>query len=181
VTEYQSDGLEFNFVTLTSHRKLKTPQATIAVFRHAWDVLGKRARRAAPGMKYVLIPERHESKKLHCHLLTSAPMPTRWYKDNSASCGLGYIAEEERLLTVRKAAQYMAKYTTKQAGSDQWPKGYRRVRTSRSWPALPALEHSYEYETEVMDKSVTVEGQTRYWQDEGYEVIDLTGDAGRNK
>ena len=132
-------------------------------------------------MKYVLLPERHKSQKLHCHLLTSAHMDTRWYKDNSAQCGLGYVSEEERLLSVAGAAKYMAKYTTKQAGSDQWPKSYRRVRTSHHWPKLPDLEHGHEFETEIMPKSTKVESQTRHWQSIGYEVIDLTGDAGRNR
>lgn len=179
LTEYQSEGLDFHFVTLTSHRKLKTAEATIAVFKHAWDVLGKRARREAPGMKYVLIPERHKTQKLHCHLLTSAHMPTRWYKDNSASCGLGYIADEERLLSVARGCYYISKYTAKQVGEDIWPKGYRRVRTSHKWPKLPPLPTGNQFETEICTKKSTVAGQQEWWQVKGYTVYCFAKDADR--
>ncbi len=179
VKEYQSEGLEFHFVTLTSHRKLKTAAATIAVFKHAWYVLSQRARRKHPGMKYVLIPERHESEKLHCHLLTSAHMETRWYKDNSASCGLGYIADEERLLSVARAAYYVSKYAAKQVGKEIWPKGYRRIRTSRSWPQLPPFETGSAFETEILTKQSTVAGELDWWKVKGYTVYCFASDAER--
>ncbi len=181
VKEYQSEGLEFHFVTLTSHRKLKTADATVAVFRHAWDVLRRRASREAPGMKYALIPERHESQKLHCHLLTSAHMETRWYKDNSASCGLGYIADEERLLSVKRAAYYVSKHAAKQVGKEIWPKGYRRVRTSHRWPQLPPLETGTAFDTEMLTKQSTVAGERDWWQVKGYTVYCYAHDTDRDK
>ncbi len=181
ITEYQMMGMEWHFVTLTSHRKLKTAAATVKVFKDAWDTLGKRARRAHPGMKYVLIPERHESGKLHCHLLTSAHMETRWYKDNSASCGLGYIAEEDRMLSIAKACGYASKYLTKQVGLDMWPKGYRRVRTSHRWPKLPALQKAAEFETEILPKQSTVVGERDWWQVKGYTVYCFARDTERER
>lgn len=75
------------------------------------------------------------------------------------------------------AVGYVAKYSLKNSatarGGVKWPKGLRRIETSRNWPKLPAkvdysgfewgISISKEYQSEVGGKL----------QAEGFTVIDL--------
>jgi hypothetical protein len=85
-------------------------------------------------MRYIMVPERHRDGRLHIHALTDTPLTTRWWKDNGAGCGLGYIAEEEAVRSAGMAAGYVAKYLAKMLAGHGWPRGFHRVRTSRNWP-----------------------------------------------
>lgn len=131
-------GLEPRFLTLTSHERL-TPEQALWVWPKAWSVLGQRARRKATRFEYILIPEQHKSGKIHIHALETSMLQTRWWKDNARGCGLGYIAEEEQIKNPQQAAWYVSKYISKQLEANQWPKGFRRVRTSQGWPSMPEL------------------------------------------
>ncbi|HEY9758875.1 MAG TPA: hypothetical protein V6C97_27145, partial [Oculatellaceae cyanobacterium] len=119
-----------SFLTLTSNRKLG-PDATMRVFSSAWIKLRHRAHRSASQGQYLLIPERHKDGRLHAHAVETFNLGQRWWKDNSAECGLGFMVEEEEARTPGGAAYYVAKYLAKSLGVQNWPKGWRRVRTSR--------------------------------------------------
>lgn len=135
-------GETINMLTLTSHGRLNAPE-TVWVFRHAWPALYKRARRAAGGLHYFMIPERHKDGRLHIHALSSANLGSRWWKDNGAQTGLGYMNEEEPCKDDKAAGLYVAKYIGKQLdGLNDWPKRFRRVRRSNNWPKMPPLARS---------------------------------------
>jgi hypothetical protein len=125
-----------SFLTLTSHRKLG-PTASTGVFGHAWPMLSRRARRAASQGQYLLIPEQHQDGRLHVHALETFALGRRWWKDNAAQVGLGYMADEKETYSPAGAADYVTKYLTKSLSATAWPKGFRRVRTSQGWPRLP--------------------------------------------
>jgi len=127
-----------NFLTITSHEKLGAA-ASLAVLPHAWDQLNKRARRAAPDYQYLLVPEPHADGRVHIHAIENSGLGERWWKDNARTCGFGYMAEEEELHSAAGAAYYVTKYISKGLGAACWPRGFRRVRTSRRWPKTPAL------------------------------------------
>lgn len=51
--------------------------------------------------------------------------------------GLGPQYEITEIQTPEAAAVYVSKYLFKDSMTTQWPKGWRRVRYSQSWPRLP--------------------------------------------
>lgn len=138
-------GAELTFVTLTSHRLVRSAVAGIKVWRKAWPKLSARWRRASPGLQYLYIPEHGKLGHFHCHLITTARLPTRWYKDNGAQTGLGYQAKAEPILRAIECGAYMVKYITKSLAYGEYPKYFRRVNTSRKWPKLPVYQSPYEW------------------------------------
>lgn len=131
-------GQAVYFLTLTSSPKLDA-SGTLEVFPSAWPALRKRAQYSAPGGEYLLIPERHQDGRLHIHALVTWNLGERWYKDNAAACGLGYMAKLIAVTEPEIAAWYLTKYLSKSLGGLAWPKHFRRVRTSKGWPALPEM------------------------------------------
>ncbi len=140
-------GAELSFVTLTSHKAVNTFYAGIVVWRRAWPKLSARWRRASPGLQYLWIPERGKLGRFHAHLITTAALDTRWYKDNGARTGLGYQAAAEKITTASECGAYMVKYLTKSIASTEYPKGFRRVNTSQKWPKIKkhVSEHEWRY------------------------------------
>lgn len=130
------NGYHLHFLTLTSHPKLDAKQSEW-VFTRAWKKLSERARYDTDRkFIYLMIPERHKSGKLHTHAIETSGLGMQWWKDSSAECGLGYMAEEKQIQDVDNTVAYVIKYLNKGMGTagKQWPKGFRRVRTSQSWP-----------------------------------------------
>jgi hypothetical protein len=139
VQTLQEKGITVDFVTITSHEKLSAEQ-TFRVFPLAWPKLYRRYKRAvekSDPKAFIAVPERHKDGRLHSHLLISGHLGTRWWKDNARECGLGYKASEDEIKTLGIAA-YISKYISKTL-DEKWPKGKRRVNTSRTWPALPEM------------------------------------------
>lgn len=136
--QFEAQGLPISFVTVTSHEKL-SPDATIRVLPSAWHKLSMRARRKMKGLNYVVIPETHTDGRLHLHGIFMAQFSTRWWKDNARACGLGFMAEEAVVFSAAGAGWYTGKYLGKQLNTNQWAKGFRRVRTSLLYPKLPVL------------------------------------------
>jgi len=134
-------GHEIFFTTLTTHERLSAETALV-VWPKQWGKLAQRARRAADVFEYLLVPERHETGKIHVHLLDTAGLPTRWWKDNGRESGLGYMNESGEVKSGAAAARYTTKYLSKQLEYQAWPKGFRRVRTSQKWPRLPEMPES---------------------------------------
>ncbi len=137
------EGRRLSFVTLTSHRLVRSLTAGIGVWRKAWPKLSARWRRAERGLQYIWLAEHGKIGHFHCHLITTATLPTRWYKDNSAETGLGYKAEAEPIYDAAQCGGYMTKYLTKALANNAYPKGFRRVNTSQKWPKIPKYVSPY--------------------------------------
>lgn len=135
----QTLSQSIDFLTLTSHEKLDRA-GSLAVWPKSWKKLRERARHATGGFQYLLVPEQHADGRLHVHAVETAGLGKRWWKDNARACGLGFMAEEEEARTPQGAAYYVVKYLTKSIGYLDWPRGFRRVRTSQDWPKLPEPE-----------------------------------------
>lgn len=167
-----SIGASLNFLTLTSHEAL-SPQGTLTAFRHAWDQLNKRVRRNCPAYQYILIPERHIDGRLHAHLVETSGLGTRWFKDNGRECGLGYMAEETPVRSPEGAAWYVGKYIGKGLAGYQWPKGFRRVRTSQHWPPLPEQDMNLDWGWRVVGKRESFEEVVAEYEVLGYRIANL--------
>lgn len=143
--EIRLHGSEPRFITITSSGKLLTFAATAAVFPNAWNKVYQKMRRKTPGLMYLAITEGHKNGRLHMHMLSNATMTTRWYKDNCAKSGLGFMAEAEVMDTNEKAAAYIVKYIQKSLAGEKFPKKIRRVRATENWykftpDEIPTLE-----------------------------------------
>lgn len=79
-----------------------------------------------------MIPEAHQSGKMHVHMLDTFALRSRWWKDNGRACGLGYMAESEFAETPGGAARYAAKYLGKSLNEEKLI-GVRRVRKSQAF------------------------------------------------
>jgi len=171
-TDGKSQSNLITFLTLTSHAKLG-PEKTIEVFSSAWNVLRGRARRRAPQGQYILIPERHKDGRLHAHAVTTFHLGQRFWKDASAEVGLGYMAEEEIARTPGGAAFYVAKYLSKALTVTDWPKYWRRVRTSRRWPKLPPLPENEDWRFLTLPQDTGLTESALELANGGYEVMFL--------
>lgn len=170
--QLESEGLVSRFLTLTSHEKL-TPEESLWVWPKAWSVLGQRARRTAERFEYLMIPERHKNGKIHIHALETSLLDTRWWKDNGRACGLGYIAEAEAIKNPQQAAWYVSKYIGKQLGETSWPKGFRRVRTSRGWPKTPEQPQHTDWEFRMMQRGAALIETVSRYDTAGYTTLHL--------
>ena len=150
-----ANGQSLSFLTLTSHEQL-TVTGSLKVWPKAWKKLRQRANYKLHGFQYILIPERHKSGKLHIHALETGNFGQKWWKDNGRECGLGYIANEGTARTAGGAAMYVTKYLTKSLESTVWPKGLRRIRTTRSWPQLPTPEPLPDWQWQIIPQNVQV-------------------------
>lgn len=134
-----ASGCPTQFVTITSHEKLSAEQS-FRVLPLAWPKLYRRYKRAVASddpRAFIAVPERQpKSGKAHAHLIITGGLSKKWWKDNARECGLGYQSDVKDANL--GAAGYLAKYLGKTL-DEKWPKGKRRVNTSRSWPELPEL------------------------------------------
>lgn len=134
-----ASGVATDFVTITSHERLSAAQ-TFRVFPLAWPKLYRRYKRAVDSSDpkaFIAVPEKHKDGRLHSHLAITGHLGTKWWKDNARECGLGYQAKEKEIKDM-SVGGYIGKYLAKTL-DEKWPKGKRRVNTSRSWPPLPDL------------------------------------------
>ena len=136
VRQFITQEIRVDFVTITSHEKLKTFAATEAVWRGAWDRLYKAIKRRAEVFEYIIIPERHKDGRMHVHALWTANVGKRWLKDNARKRGLGFMADVTPIETAHSAVKYVTKYVGKDLGADA-PPHFRRVRVSRNWAEVP--------------------------------------------
>lgn len=123
------------FWTLTMGRKIKTAKYAYAKLPRMFDALRKAMQRKYKHWLYIAFvegqPERGNMP--HFHIITFQSSPEPRLKDFVTRYGFGFQADE-KLITSRKAAGYVAKYATKQ--NKDTPKGFRRVRASRRWPKI---------------------------------------------
>lgn len=121
-----------------------------------------------------MVPERHKSGVVHCHILAATIYDTeRSWKDFAFSSGFGWKVDVQPLVTPTKASKYISKYLHKGVGAETWPRGFRRVRHSHNWPiseeqAMPG------WEWETMKNDYTIWQEKNAFLDLGWKVIDKT-------
>lgn len=126
-------GEDLAFVTITHQGHLNAP-ATRQRWRECWPKLAEAARRTSGNFQYILVHEQHEDGRMHSHLVTTAVMGKRWWKDAGARRGFGYMNDSEPVYNADGASWYVSKYLGKSLSVENWPRHWRRVGTSRNWP-----------------------------------------------
>lgn len=140
-----AEGLELSFVTLTSNQHVRSLNEGIRVWRDAWPKLSARWRRKTPGVQYLYVAEHKKRTHFHVHLITSATLPSKWYKDNAAETGLGYQAEAVAIYDAMECGVYVGKELGKAIAVQGWPPYWRRINTSRKWPKPEEPETPYDW------------------------------------
>lgn len=163
-------GHKMSFLTLTPHEKLSSA-ASIPVMASAWNKLNVRIKRASQHHNYFLIPELHQSGKLHFHALVDADVKKKWWKDNARSCGMGYQNDLQEVNEAGGVGGYLTKYLVKMLDGASFPKGFRRIRTSQSWPALAGLPKPEGWDFVAMKPRSSREDEASSFQRSGYTVV----------
>lgn len=168
--ELYDRGHSMHFATVTSHEKLNARQSWW-VLPKAWMKLQARIRRETGGYEYFVVPELHKNGRVHLHMITTAPMEKRWWKDNARECGFGYQDDVGEVRELGGVTRYVLKYLTKAVAVADMPKGTRRVRTSRTWPKTPPMPKPDGWTFETIATNVALnEVAAAYW-DTGYSVV----------
>lgn len=148
--------------TLTAHRKWRGRDKSVANLRQGWKKLYNRIRYEYGTNYYVKVWEMHKDGSFHLHGLIDAVIPKKWLKDNSAQCGMGYQVDIHKVDNAGQVAGYIAKYFMKSEfeanQGEPFPKGLRRIETSRNWIDLPEMSEGEVYEWII---NQTREGQLR--------------------
>jgi len=119
-----------------------------------------KATRAGGYWCYAQVTERQKRQHPHSHLISSyCPEDARsvckgerlpngrmtkhdtlwseWFVGANARAGLGTECEISLIHEPEAVAVYVSKYLFKDAITTHWPKGWKRIRYSNSWPKLP--------------------------------------------
>lgn len=114
---------------------------------------------------YVQVTERQKRQHPHSHLITTfrpkdaTPakkgdtlahgaaarhdcLNSPWMVKAVQRAGLGKMVDISEIGSPVAVAVYVAKYLFKDAMQTAWPKGWKRIRYSHSWPKLPEHKHS---------------------------------------
>ncbi len=186
---------DWYFMTITAHDKWRGAENSLENIRSGWRRLSNRMWRKFGKGHYVRIFEHHKDGSFHAHFLTDIKIPytakmeynpkrerdemryrCRWLKDNARQCGMGYMDDYQPLLNPGFAAHYVAKYLTKSVGDAgaQWPKGVRRIQTSRGWPKLPPLTDASDYSWQfVSSRGELMLRAANLWRFEDILVTDI--------
>lgn len=128
------------------------------------DAARAKAKRADSKWCYVQVTERQKRGHPHSHLISTYCPPdaqtyargdvlpnrraakhdclwSEWFRAANVRAGLGVECDLSLIRTPEAVAVYVAKYLFKEAMTTKWPKGWRRVRYSHSWPKLPKHEN----------------------------------------
>lgn len=173
------EGQRIQFVTLTS-RPYSTPITGLYFLKENWPRLNRTMRyhtnkwtkQLGLVWSYLMVPEKHKTGVVHCHLLAATHYDTeKSWKDFAFGAGFGWKVDAQGLVTPSKAAAYVAKYLHKGQGKEDWPKGFRRVRKSNNWPiSEPQIIPGWEWATYRNEDTIWQEKHALI--DLGYEVID---------
>jgi len=170
VMAFQDTGTPIDFVTVTSHENLGA-SASLSVLGSAWKKLHWRIGAAADRADYYLVPEFHQDGRVHLHLLTTAMLKKKWWKDNARSCGFGYQSDVQEVAALGSVAAYVTKYLGKMLQKTNLPKHFRRVRTSRGWPKLPDLPENPDWRFSLVPREATLQAEQVHYQVLGYTVV----------
>jgi hypothetical protein len=130
----ESKKKSWYFLTITAHKKMRGAVASRKNLVEGWKKLYNRARRKYGISEYVKVWEFHKDGTFHLHILIARKIGKKWLKDNSASCGMGYICDSSKSKNPGQVAGYCAKYLIKSfEHADKYARGMRRIECSRNW------------------------------------------------
>jgi len=176
-------GGEWSFLTLTAHRKMRGA-SSVRNLREGWKkfynrILASRGKNSE-NLYYCKAWEQHADGSFHLHILINICLGKRWAKDNAAASGMGYQADWHEIDNAGMVAGYIAKYSLKNATQARagivWPKGLRRIETSRGWPELTRLETGELWNWYYRANRTAQITLAQPYLDAGFSLLDRTGE-----
>lgn len=137
------------FITITAHENAKTTHASLKNIQQGFTKLTERLRRKHGTTHYIITHELHEDGRVHAHMLYQCDTPFWEYhyaplrkkqktpkrlQDHTRECGMGYIVDCRQVEDRERAVGYVAKYISKSMSEAIYPKRFKRVRYSVSFP-----------------------------------------------
>lgn len=162
--QLEERGVQLYFATLTCRgREMPLEEAEVGFYKwcnRLLTAMRTTAKRQSKAWFYACVTERQKRGHPHSHLLCSfcpddvkpfkkgdllpngliakhACLFSQWFVARNVSAGLGRMCDLSEVESAQGAATYLSKYFFKDALHTPWPKGWRRVRYSHSWPKLP--------------------------------------------
>lgn len=132
--------------------------------------LQARIRRVNGPFQYFCIPERHQSRKVHMHMISTAEVTGKWLKDNARECGFGYQNDTREIWELGGLVPYCCKYLTKSLSVTDMPPRTRRIRTSRGWPRSGPRDPPPDWQFSLVPRKKPLLEVARRLEDEGYTV-----------
>jgi len=139
---------DMKMLTITANRKTRKRSQSLWNLRQGWPKLIRRLKyHEHKNITYFRVIEPHKDGALHIHAFAPVTMQESELKGHTAACGMGWSADIEDIYDTGRAAGYVAKYLAKSlAQGNSYPKGIRRVNTSRDWPRQPDAEVAHIYD-----------------------------------
>jgi len=163
---YENNRVAFFYTFTCRGRELTTQQAEdgyMAWCNRLLTAMRTKCKRAGDTWEYAIVTERQSRGHPHSHAIITwipddtvsagkgAPLElsvyaqrdrlwSDWLHQRIVDAGLGQQWDLTEIREYEGVSRYIAKYLFKSAMSEKWPKGWRRVRYSQSWPNLPEGE-----------------------------------------
>jgi hypothetical protein len=178
-------GGEWSFLTVTAHKKWRGA-SSVRNLRAGWKkfynrILAARGK-TSENLYYCKVWEQHGNGSFHLHILINVCLGKRWAKDNAVSSGMGNQADWHTIDNAGMVAGYIAKYSLKNAsqarGGVIWPKGLRRIETSRGWPTLTKLQSEEQWDWYYRANRTAQIVLAEPYIEMGFKVLDKTGETG---
>lgn len=162
--ELNAQGTKLYFLTITCRGKecsLDEAEADYGKWTNRFLTNArKRCKKQGDPWSYAQVTERQKRLLPHSHFATSfcpddaqpfaegSILPngrtakhdclwSEWLRAANVAAGLGIECDLSAVREAVAVAIYQAKYMFKSAMTTEWPRGWRRVRYSQSWPQLP--------------------------------------------
>jgi hypothetical protein len=137
------------FITITAHEDAKNTYSSLKNIENGFTRLTERLRRKHGTKHYVITHELHDDGRVHAHMLYNCDSPfwelhyaplrkkqksPKRLQDHTRECGMGYIVDCRIVTDNERAVGYVAKYISKSMALTAFPKRFKRVRYSVSFP-----------------------------------------------
>jgi len=152
----EHEGHKLYFLTLTCRgREMSLSESEKNYYKWTSKLLNSmrmKCNRKGKHWAYAQVTERQKRGHPHSHLIISyvpddvvetiknrkgqstRHLVSKWLRRACVRVGLGEQYDITEIKSGKAVASYISKYLYKEAITTKWPKGWRRVRYSRSWP-----------------------------------------------
>lgn len=160
------EGKSLAFLTITCPGKevslREAEQGYLLWTNRLLSTLRANAHKQGISWAYAQVTERQKRKHPHSHILSTwipedgipylkrEKLPngrkakhdclwSEYWRASNVKAGLGIECDISLVRNPVSVANYIAKYLFKEMVNEKWPKGWKRVRYSHSWPKLPSF------------------------------------------
>lgn len=151
--QLEADGRRAVYVTITQNGKLWGSYSW-ALLHKQWEKLYKRLKyrsiKSGVALDYIIFVEAQSRGNPHLHGIVTTDLTYQQFKKLVIKSGFGYQFDYQTLRHSTGVGWYIAKYCSKTSSKMQFPKGFRRIRTSQGWPKFELDIEKYQGNALIM-------------------------------